>query len=79
MHATEARREGRSFMASRADMTPEQREMSLRANLNTCHVWAEDGEMMAAARAGEPIEMMLQVRKRFTELGVPEAEWADRT
>jgi hypothetical protein len=79
MYATAARAEGRSFMAARADMTPEQREMSLRGNLNTCHVWAEDGEMMTAARAGEPIEMMLQVRKRFAELGVPEGEWADRT
>jgi hypothetical protein len=78
MYATQARREGRSFMASRADMTPEQREMSLRANLNTCHVWAEDGEMMTAAREGRPMEMMLQVRRRFAELGVPEEEWANR-
>ena len=30
MYAADARREGKSFMASRADMTPEQREMSLR-------------------------------------------------
>ena len=79
MYAAQARREGKSFMASRADMTPEQREMSLRANLNTCHVWAEDGEMMTAAREGRPMEMMLQVRKRFAELGVPEEQWANRT
>jgi hypothetical protein len=79
MYATEARREGRSFLESRADMTPEQREMSLRGNLNTCHVWAEDGEMMTAARAGEPIEMMLQVKKRFAEMGVPDAEWSARS
>ena len=78
MYAQDARREGRSFMAARADMTPEQREMSLRGNLNTCHVWSEDGEMIASARAGRPIEMMLQVRKRFEALGVPEEEWADR-
>jgi len=64
-------------MASGADMTPEQREMSLRANLNTCHVWAEDGEMMTAAREGRPMEMMLQVRRRFADLGVPEEEWAN--
>lgn len=72
MYATEAKRQGKSFLASRADMTPEQREMSLRANLNTCHVWAEDGEMMTAAREGRPMEMMLQVRRRFAELGIPE-------
>lgn len=78
MHAVQARREGRSFMTARKDMTPEQREQSLRANLNTCHVWAEDGEMMQAAREGRPMEMMLQVRRRFAELGVPEEEWANR-
>jgi Protein of unknown function (DUF2889) len=78
MYAAQARAEGRSFMASRAEMTPEQREMSLRGNLNTCHVWAEDGEMMVAAREGRPMEMMLQVRKRFEALGVPEDQWADR-
>ena len=78
MYAAAARREGKSFLASSAEMTPEQREMSLRANLNTCHVWAEDGEMMASARAGRQVEMMLQVKQRFTDLGVPEEEWADR-
>jgi hypothetical protein len=78
MYATEARRQGKSFMSSRADMTPEQRELSLRANLNTCHVWAEDGEMMTAAREGRPMEMMLQIRRRFAELGIPEEEWSDR-
>jgi hypothetical protein len=78
MYAAEARRTGVSFMASRADMTPEQRELSLRGNLNTCHVWAEDGELMTTARAGGQIEMMLQVKKRFAEMGVPEEEWADR-
>ena len=78
MYAAAARREGKSFIASRAEMTPEQREMSLRANLNTCHVWAEDGEMMATARAGQQVEMMLQVKQRFTELGIPEEEWGAR-
>jgi Protein of unknown function (DUF2889) len=78
MYAADARREGKSFMASRADMTPEQRAMAMRANLNTCHVWAEDGEMMTSALAGRPVETMLQIRKRFDDLGVPEEEWSDR-
>ena len=78
MYATEAKKSGKSFMASRADMTPEQREMSLRANLNTCHVWAEDGEMMTAAREGSPMEMMLQIRQRFADLGISEEEWAQQ-
>jgi hypothetical protein len=78
MYAAEAQRSGKTFMERRAEMTPEQREMSLRANLNTCHVWAEDGELMTAAREGRPMEMMLQVRRRFEDLGLPEEEWIDR-
>ena len=78
MYAEQARREGTSFMMSRAAMTPEERALSLRANLNTCHVWAEDGELMTTALSGEPIEMMLQIRKRFESLGIPEEEWANR-
>ncbi len=78
MYANQARREGKSFMASRAEMSPEDRAQAMRGNLNTCHVWAEDGELMTAALAGRPIEMMIQIRKRFEALGVPEEEWADR-
>jgi len=78
MHAIQARREGRSFMTARKEMSPEERERSLQANLNTCHVWAEDGEMIKAAREGRPMEMMLQVRRRFAELGIPEEEWTNR-
>ena len=78
MYAVQARREGKSFMGSRAEMSPEQRELSLRGNLNTCHVWAEDGELMTTARAGGQVEMMLQVKKRFADLGIPEEEWANR-
>ena len=78
MYAMQARRDGKSFLESHAELTPEQREMSLRANLDTCHVWAEDGELMTAARERRPMEMMLQVRRRFEELGLPEEEWVDR-
>ena len=59
-------------------MTPEEREAQWKMNLNTCHVWAEDGEMMATARAGGQMEMMLQVKQRFTDLGIPEEEWGAR-
>jgi hypothetical protein len=78
MYAEQARRDGKSLMASRAEMSPEQRELSVLTNLNTCHVWSEDGAMMVAARDGRPMEMMLQIRKRFEALGVPEEEWASR-
>ncbi len=78
MYANEARKEGKSFMERRAEMTPEQREMSLRANLNTCHVWAEDGELIPKLRAGGEMERPVWIRKRMEELGLPEEEWVER-
>ena len=78
MHASEARREG-SELAAADTVGPEQREMMWRSNLNTCHVWAEDGEQVAALQAGRPIEMMLTLRRRFEERGLPPEQWPLRT
>ena len=36
--------------------SPEQREMAWRFNLNTCHVWAEDGEQVQRLQAGGDFE-----------------------
>ncbi len=54
---------------------PAQREQVMRANLNTCHVWAEDGEQIADLRAGRPMEMPLTMQRRFHELGHSADEW----
>ncbi|MET0326570.1 MAG: DUF2889 domain-containing protein [Ilumatobacteraceae bacterium] len=53
-------------------------ETMWRSNLNTCHVWAEDGERVATLQAGEPIEVMLTFRRRFEDLGIPEDQWPMR-
>ena len=74
MHASTARRDGRELADADA-IGPEQREMMWRSNLNTCHVWAEDGEQVAALQAGRPIEVMLTLRRRFEERGLPPEEW----
>ncbi len=52
-----------------------QREQVMRANMNTCHVWAEDGEQIADLRAGRPMEMPLTMQRRFVELGHSPDEW----
>ena len=62
MHASEARRDATVSSPTRTTISPEQREMMWRSNLNTCHVWAEDGEQVAALQAGRPIEVMLTLR-----------------
>ena len=45
MRASQARRSG----GTAQEPSPEQREMAWQFNLNTCHVWAEDGEQVRAA------------------------------
>ena len=44
--------------------SPEGRQATLAANLNSCHVWAEDGEHVAALRGGGPFEVPLWLTKR---------------
>ncbi|MDH4167979.1 MAG: DUF2889 domain-containing protein [Acidimicrobiia bacterium] len=44
-------------------------------NLNTCHVWAEDGEHVASLERGETPLPPLQVRRRLAELGRESGEW----
>lgn len=55
--------------------TPEARERSLMANLNTCHVWAEDGEQVAAIRSNAPMEVPVWIQRRFEKLGRDPSSW----
>lgn len=50
--------------------TPEERRNMLAFNLNTCHVWAEDGEQMAAVNRGDEPELPLWIEDRAAELGI---------
>jgi hypothetical protein len=36
---------------------------------NTCHVWADDGELMGAVSRGESIPLAMPVVRRYEELG----------
>ena len=59
----------------RPEMTPEQREMGFKSNLNTCHIWDENGEQVRRIRAGEDIGAPLSVTRRLEKLGRPIDEW----
>ena len=50
--------------------SPQQREQSLAANLNTCHVWAEDSPLVERMRNGEPMEQPVWMRSRLERLGI---------
>ncbi|MGB8858706.1 MAG: DUF2889 domain-containing protein [Ilumatobacteraceae bacterium] len=55
--------------------TPEARMRAMAMNLNTCHIWAEDGEQIAGIKAGVPMEVPVWIVKRFHQLGLDPATW----
>ena len=58
--------------------SPEARERGIAMNLNTCHIWAEDGDQVRSIRAGEPMEVPVWIQKRFAKLGLDPKSWQDR-
>jgi hypothetical protein len=60
-----------------ADMSPEeQRKRAYAMNLNTCHMWDENGQMVKEIEQGIPMEVPLWITKRFNKLGLDDSEWA---
>ena len=55
--------ESRHWLAGRM------REAGLASNLNTCHVWHEDGAHVARVREGTMFELPLSVKRRHQKLG----------
>lgn len=54
----------------------EARERALLMNLNTCHVWAEDGEQVSTLRAGGDMEVPVWIMRRYAELGIDTSTWS---
>ncbi|MEX0847286.1 MAG: DUF2889 domain-containing protein [Ilumatobacteraceae bacterium] len=55
--------------------SPESRQGALMMNLNTCHIWAEDGEQVASIRNNEPMEIPVWIEQRFAKLGLDPTSW----
>jgi hypothetical protein len=53
----------------------QRREMAVLTNLNTCHIWAEDGDQVASLRAGEPMEVPVWIVERMAKLGRDGSDW----
>ncbi len=60
-------------------ITKADRDAQWGMNLNTCHIWAEDGQMVSDIRAGVEISAPLFIRKRMGDLGLPPDEWQRRS
>ena len=51
------------------------RQRALMTNVNSCHVWAEDGDHVAGLKNGEPMDVPLWISKRYAELGRDPTTW----
>ena len=58
-------------------MTEEDRRAMFRFNLNTCHVWAEDGEMVAEVLEGRDVPPPIWAEERLLALGRDPASWRE--
>ncbi|MGI9595922.1 MAG: DUF2889 domain-containing protein [Acidimicrobiales bacterium] len=58
--------------------TDEQIRERFAHNLNSCHVWREDGDTIAAIKRGEEMEPPLWVVDRLEKLGLDPGAWRDR-
>jgi hypothetical protein len=67
---------GRAQGRPRGTRSREDRERALATSLNTCHIWSEDGDHVAALRRGEPSGFPpLPVRDRLRALGRGPDDW----
>lgn len=67
---------GRKAAAARGESvslgSPEARQTAVLPNLDTCHVWAADGDLVQRVERGEVVTPGIPVRERLEALGV---EW----
>ena len=69
-------RNGRQNEGSATASNSKARESRIAGTLNTCHIWAEDGEHVAAVRRGDRTDYPpLPVRDRLRALGRDERNW----
>lgn len=69
-------REKTTLSGKDSRLTAEEREQRVAGNLNTCHVWAENGEHVEKIRRGDTSEFPpLPVKERLRELGRDEKSW----
>ena len=73
MRASDARSTGGEMV-----LTPEQRRAAWQMNVNSCHVWAEDGEQVAQLEAGADMRPPLWAEERLVSLGMKPDDWHSR-
>lgn len=72
MQASQSRRTGEP-MPGPEELSSAERERRWAATLNSCHVWADDGELVHNLRNGGTVELPVTIKRRFERLGIDPA------
>lgn len=84
MWSMNSSRDSASSDGSSGDTVPDptgsedSKKRAMAFNLNTCHIWAEDGENVQAIRRGEELEVPVWAIERLVKLGRNPDEWRSR-
>jgi hypothetical protein len=76
--AGESATEGETPVAIGSKPAAPDRRERMRFNLNTCHVWAEDGPMFSLIDRGEDPPLPIWAEERLQRLGRDPQEWRER-
>ncbi len=77
MRASQSKQTGNVSFLPR-ELSGAEKEAQWAMNLNTCHVWAEDGEFVEQIRQGASLQPPLFARQRMIDLGIDPDEWRSR-
>lgn len=70
--------QGAEPVAAPRQLSPEDRRNALRFNIDSCHVWGSDGELVGEVEQGGDIPPPLWIQHRYRELGLDPDEWSRR-
>lgn len=75
MQASNARRAGMDAPFTPSADGDASAEAAWKYNIGSCHVWAPDGEIVAAVREGGEVEVPVSIQRRLRSLGRDPDEW----
>jgi len=78
MRASDAKQSGTGDEPGAGGSMPMKRTDMWKVNVNSCHVWAEDSDVVAKYAAGGTFEPPVFAQERMVQLGITAEDWAER-
>ena len=76
--ARKSRNDGGGSSGDDAGGLPMERSDMWKMNINACHVWAEDSDVVARIAAGGSFDPPVFAQERMVQLGITTEDWSRR-